>query len=436
MVRGIAPGQWRGGTALGTALALLSALSFAISGAFAKALLDAGWSPGAAVTARIVGAAVVLVGPAVLIGRRELRHLPSAAWPIIGYGALGVAGAQLCYFMALDTMSVAVALLIENTAPVLLVLWAWVSGRRRPDWRVLVGTVVTMAGLVLVLDLAGARLDPVGLAWAIGAALCNAGYFLISARAVAGVSSLTMTAGGIAVAALGIGAAALLGVLPIRVTTQPVLLAGATVAWWVPVAGLIGLSTILAYGSGLLAARRLGAQLASFIGLAEVVAAVAFAWLLTGESLVAVQLLGGAVMVAGVVAVRSGSLGGGSRSVRVPHQVRGRRHQQRRAEHVQQHRDDRQSVPVLVQPDCPLGELAGQQQCHGALAGEHQGEHGQADHPVDRPRVDVAHQRRVEPGPSRGLVTGVRAGAGHHRAEPHRDGHHDRQHAPQHPAQL
>ena len=46
--------------------------------------------------------------------------------------------------------------------------------------------------------------------------------------------------------------------------------------------------------------------LASFVGLTEVLFAVLFAWLVLGELPGAVQLLGGAVILAGIVAVRLG----------------------------------------------------------------------------------------------------------------------------------
>lgn len=295
-------------SAVGTGLALLSAMSFALSGSFAKSLIEAGWTPGAAVTARIVGAALVLLVPVLLLRRGDLRHLPRAAWPIIGYGALGVAGSQLCYFMALSTLPVSVALLIEYSAPVLLVGLAWARTGRRPGTEVLVGTVLAVVGLVTVLDLSGARLDPIGLAWASGAALCNAGYFLLAARSVDAVAPITMTAAGIGVAAIGVGAAAVLGVLPMGATFATVTLAGAAVPWWVSVAGVVLVSTVVAYATGLVAARRLGAQVASFVALAEVLFAVVAAWVLAGEQPGVPQVVGGLVMVAGVVAVRIGSL--------------------------------------------------------------------------------------------------------------------------------
>ena len=70
------------------------------------------------------------------------------------------------------------------------------------------------------------------------------------------------------------------------------------------------------YVTGIVAARVLGAKLASFVGLSEVLFAVLFAWVLLGELPRPVQLVGGLFILAGVVVVRaksparSGSAGG------------------------------------------------------------------------------------------------------------------------------
>src|SRR5690348_18091713 len=62
-------------TGSGLGFAVLSAASFGLSGALARGLMDAGWSAGAAVTVRILLAAVALVPPAVVVlrGRWGLR---------------------------------------------------------------------------------------------------------------------------------------------------------------------------------------------------------------------------------------------------------------------------------------------------------------------------------------------------------------------------
>ncbi|HEX8931124.1 MAG TPA: EamA/RhaT family transporter, partial [Actinomycetota bacterium] len=56
----------RSATGLGLALALLSAATFGTSGTFARSLIDAGWSAGSAVAARVGIAAVILAVPAAL----------------------------------------------------------------------------------------------------------------------------------------------------------------------------------------------------------------------------------------------------------------------------------------------------------------------------------------------------------------------------------
>src|SRR4051812_34607097 len=104
--------------ASGTGFAVLSALSFALSGPLAKGLIDAGWTAGSAVTARIVIAALVLAGPAALSLRGRWHLLRRNLGLVVAYGFIAVAGCQLAYFNAVARMDVAVAILIEFTSPV------------------------------------------------------------------------------------------------------------------------------------------------------------------------------------------------------------------------------------------------------------------------------------------------------------------------------
>jgi drug/metabolite transporter (DMT)-like permease len=75
----------------------------------------------------------------------------------------------------------------------------------------------------------------------------------------------------------------------------------------------------LAYVLGVLGARLLGATLASFVGLAEVLFAVGFAWLFVGQVPTVLQAIGGVVVIAGVTLVRLGELRTG-RAAPVPAQ--------------------------------------------------------------------------------------------------------------------
>jgi drug/metabolite transporter (DMT)-like permease len=291
---------------VGLGLAVFSAATFGTSGSFATSLLRAGWTPGAAVTARIVIAAVVLTVPALLQLRGRRQQLRRHARSITAYGVVAVAAAQICYFSAVQRLSVAVALLLEYCGILLVMAWLWVRHGRRPGRLAVAGAITALAGLAGVLDLAGHHhLDPVGLLWACGAAVGLAVYFVMAARDDDDtLPPLVVAWGGLATGGVVMVAAALVGAVPIRAPRTTVVLAHANVSWLVPVAGLSLVAAVIAYVAGIAAARVLGATLASFLGLTEVLFAVVFAWLLLGESLTGVQLVGGVFVVAGIALVR------------------------------------------------------------------------------------------------------------------------------------
>jgi hypothetical protein len=83
-------------------------------------------------------------------------------------------------------------------------------------------------------------------------------------------------------------------------------IAGTTTAWWVPIAELAVVAAALAYAVGVMGTRLVGATVASFVGLSEVLFAIAVAWLLLDELPGWIQLAGGLLILAGVVAVRLG----------------------------------------------------------------------------------------------------------------------------------
>lgn len=289
----------------GVWIALASSAVFGLSGSFAKSLLEAGWTPGAAVAIRMLGAALVLLVPALVLLRGRWSTLRSNWRTIMLFGLFGVAGCQLFYFNAVSTLSVGVALLLEYLAPVLIVLWLWVSTRRTPRTATIAGSLLSLAGLVLVLDVAGGmKLDVGGVLWGLGAAVCLVIYFFITAKQNEGLPPLVLAAGGMLVGGVTMLALGAVRVLPMRFSLADTHLATWHTPWWVPLVGLIVFSTVLAYVSGIMAARALGTTVASFVSLTEVLFAVIWAWLLLGELPAGIQLTGGALIVAGVLLVR------------------------------------------------------------------------------------------------------------------------------------
>src|SRR3954466_4045440 len=102
---------------IGLAFAVASAMAFGLSGSLARGLLDAGWSAGAVVLARLAIGALV-VAPIAARALRGRGSAPRADWGcVLLFGAVPVAGAQFAYFSAVQLMDVGPALLIEYTAP-------------------------------------------------------------------------------------------------------------------------------------------------------------------------------------------------------------------------------------------------------------------------------------------------------------------------------
>jgi len=289
----------------GLLLALLTAAAFGTSGAFARSLIDAGWSPSSAVTARVTIAALVLLIPSVIALRGRWRVLRRNLPMITSFGLIAIAGCQVAYFNAVQHLSVGVALLLEYMGIVLVVGWLWARHRQRPRALTIGGTVVSVLGLALVLDLAGdATVDLVGVFWGLIAAVGLAVFFVLSAKSDPELPPLAMAGGGMAIGSVALLALSAVGVLPVAANTDDVVFAGHDVPWWVPVAGLSLIAAVFAYVVGIMAARSLGSKLASFVGLTEVLFAVLFAWLLLGQLPTVVQLIGGVLIVAGVALVR------------------------------------------------------------------------------------------------------------------------------------
>jgi drug/metabolite transporter (DMT)-like permease len=304
-------GFTRGGA--GLTLAVLSAATFGTSGTFGSSLFADGWSPAAAVIARIALAAAILTVPALLQLRGRWALLRRGAGQAAGYGLIAVAGCQLFFFSAVQRMPVGVALLLEYLAVVLVVGWLWLRHGQRPRRLTVIGGSAAIIGLALVLNLTGsAHVSLVGVMWGLLAAVGLAFYFLLSAAEPAEplppivMAWAAMCTGAIALFALG-----WLGALPISYRGGNVVFLGHHVSWIVPVLGLSLVAAAISYVAGIGAARRLGAKLASFVGLAEVLFAIGFAWLLLGQLPSPVQFLGGAFILAGVTLVRVDELRGG-----------------------------------------------------------------------------------------------------------------------------
>jgi len=313
----------------GLALAVLSAATFSTSGTFASALYGAGWSPGTAVLVRIGVAAAILTVPAVIQLRGRWPLLQRNARSVAAYSLLAIAAPQLCYFNAVARIPVGIALLLEYLGVVLVVGWLWLRHGQRPRRLTVAGGTVAITGLAMVLDLAGpGGINPVGVVWALLGAVGLASFFLLSAGGEREpLPPIVMAWAGMCAATAILAVVGWTGLLPMTASTGSVHVLGRQVSWIVPVLGLSLLAAVISYVAGIGGARRLGAKLTSFVSLSEMLFAILFAWLLLGQLPSAMQFLGGAFILGGVVMVRLDELrpppGPASRARRPPAQQPG-----------------------------------------------------------------------------------------------------------------
>jgi drug/metabolite transporter (DMT)-like permease len=300
----------------GVAIGLLSAMCFGTSGTFGTALIGSGWSPAGAVFARVLVAALALTVPALLALRGRWGALRRSAWQVTVYGLVGVAACQVCYFNAIARMPVGISIMLEYLGIVLIVVWLWVRHGQTPRPLTIGGGVAALGGLALMLNLSGGGVSLIGVLFALAAAVSMAVYFFQSAATSGSTSAgvdgddaaalppVVLTWGGMIVGAAAIGVAGAARVMPLRFAGSDVALFGGRTSWIVPVLGLGVVAAAIAYVTGIGAARRLGAKFGSFVAMAEIGFAVLFAWILLHQTPTALQFAGGALILAGVIAVR------------------------------------------------------------------------------------------------------------------------------------
>ena len=164
----------------------------------AKIAFDRGVPPTRMAEARVVVALMALAALLSVV-RRDLFRPPRAALPVLAAFGLCVALVNGSYYVAIDRLSVGVAISLQYTAPVLLLAVAAVSQRRRrshiggahaPGRVAWVAAAITLAGAVLVSQAyrGFGRLDAGGLVAAAGSSLFFAGY-LLTAEAAADLGS-------------------------------------------------------------------------------------------------------------------------------------------------------------------------------------------------------------------------------------------------------
>lgn len=289
----------------GYVLYLSGALLFGINGTVSKVLLTSVGDAARMSQLRVTFAFLILL---VVVAATNPRSLPlrRSEIPLVAaYGILGVAMTQWLFFVALTRLPVGIALLIEFTAPIMVVLWVRYGWHRPVRNTVWLGLALAMVGLAMVAQVwLGVTLNALGVAAAFGAATALALYFVLGETNSQDRDPVSLTLWGFAFAALLWAVALPWWRFPwsaLDGTASPLGEGTGDVPLWGLAAWMVVLGTIAPFWLVLAAIQHIGAAGASIVGMSEPFIATLVAWAILGEVLTPVQLLGGAVILTGVV---------------------------------------------------------------------------------------------------------------------------------------
>lgn len=298
---------------MGYLYALLAAVLFGANGSVTKVTMEAGLSPAQVTEFRLVGTAVI-AGLVLLAIDRRAFILPRRQWPVmLLLGIVGVALLQATYAAAVQILPVGIALLLEYTAVLMVALVAYFVLKEPVKARLWVAIGFVLIGLAVVAQIWASTLDLVGVLLALAAAVCLAVYFLVGERQVARISPLAVSFWTMTIAAVFWSFVSGWWELSPGILATPVDIGGAggvlEVPMALPLAWNVLLGSFAPFLLSLAALRHLPATAAGIVASSEVIFAFAVAWLWLGETLDAVQIIGAAIVLAGIILAQTARVG-------------------------------------------------------------------------------------------------------------------------------
>lgn len=288
------------------AFLVLGAFAFAFNGVISKLILTDGLSAWRLTQIRCTGAFLVLLTYVAIRNWKSLLTTKIELPWLLVYGIIGFALVQVGYFIAIDRMPISVALIIEFTAPIWIVIYIRFIKKKFVPPMMWLSLTLGFSGLLLVGQVwKGLTLDGIGIVAAFLDAFALAVYFLLGEKLVATRSADTLTVWGLGFASLVWAIATPVWSFPFAIFSKNVNLLGIfkehTLPGWVLISWIIIMGTIVPYVLILTGLKQLSASTSSVIGMLEPVIAGVIAWWWLNETFTVVQLIGGTVVIAGII---------------------------------------------------------------------------------------------------------------------------------------
>lgn len=297
-------------TRLGYVMVATAATLFAVNGSVSKVVLGSGLSSLELTQIRNTCAALLFLAFLLVFARSRLRVGRRELAFLLAFGLVGVALVQWLYFVAIENLPVGVALLIEFTAPLFVALFARFVYKEHIRRRIWVAVAMCLIGLALVVELwAGVAFSTLGVTAAFGGALALTAYLLMAERERQHRDPASLSFYGFLFATMLWAVVQPLWDFPWDVLDDTVSLQGNLSEYsapvWALVAFIVVIGTMVTFTLLTGSLRHLSATRASIVATLEPVVATFVAWAWLGETLGATQLIGGAVVLAGIFVAQS-----------------------------------------------------------------------------------------------------------------------------------
>ena len=286
-------------------LLTLAALMFASNGIASKLLLNDYISAWRLAQVRSISTFIILAAYITWRAPKTLRITKREVPRLAALGIIGIAAVNGAYFLAISRMHVSIALLIEFTAPVWIVLYLRYVRKKHVPNEMWTALFLALLGLAFVAQVwKGLTLDGIGVLAALGAAFALAFFFLAGEGITAHRDIQSVTMWGFGFAALTWSLLMPIWTFPFDVFTVSIPLEGALDGYsapgWVLILYVVLIGTVVPYLFTLNGLRNLSASTTSAFGMLEPIFAGAVAWFWFSESWTAIQLLGGVIVIAGI----------------------------------------------------------------------------------------------------------------------------------------
>jgi drug/metabolite transporter (DMT)-like permease len=270
--------------------AIITAIAFALSDVFAKMAFAAGMDPLSLSMFRSTFSLVFMIGWLWWKPPPE-PHTPRQRWISLGVGVL-FAGIVFSLFKAIELATVPVAILSYFVYPLLTGIAGTLIGIDRLSWRGATAAVVAFVGLSLIVGANPETIALGGLAFAFGGACLRTTVLLVTRAALQGADPRLITWYATASS-----------------TAVFIVWSLATLNWHGPQTGVgwfalmvVSVSVTVAVLTMFMSIQRIGPFRTALVMNLEPLLATLMSWPLLGEVLTPIQALGGAIMLAALVA--------------------------------------------------------------------------------------------------------------------------------------